>query len=170
MVKNSAAGETNDVTEENIQGGIAKIQSADNVIGFIPNAQARATGIIRAKFLKSRDSGAVGHYVDFTTDWKTLSFIPWSSEDGGGATTWRDNANSNLPSQNGKNQREFTKREKIPPPKNDVKSVKIIKESNDESDPPFDVDDDKSEPVSASSVIRGIKGRNKPHQKKIKLL
>ena len=36
LTHNSAAGDVSDVTEESIQGGISKIQSADNVLAFIP--------------------------------------------------------------------------------------------------------------------------------------
>lgn len=159
LLHNSAAGDTNDITEENIQGGISKIQAADNVIGFVPNAQARATGIMRAKFLKTRDSGGVGSYVDFKTDWSTLSFNPWSNEDGGGADNAQTHAYSNLPSQ----QKEYTRKEKPSIKRNSEKpSVKVKSNDNDISDD--------EETKSATSVIRGIKGRNKPHQKKIKLL
>jgi hypothetical protein len=160
LTHNSAAGDTNDVTEENIQGGISKIQAADNVIGFIPNAQARQTGVMRAKFLKTRDSGGVGSYVDFKTDWPTLSFNPWHSEDGGGAANWQQNAHSNLPSQTGSNQT-FQKQEKPVLKKKPMAEVK----SDDEDS------DDGEESKGAAGVIRGIKGKsNRPGAKKIKLV
>lgn len=76
LTHNSAAGDVADVTEESIQGGISKIQSADNVLAFVPNSGAREVGLLKAKWLKSRDSGAVGKYIMFKIDWSTLSFNP----------------------------------------------------------------------------------------------
>lgn len=118
---------------------------------------------MRAKFLKTRDSGGVGQYIDFKTDWSTLTFEPWNTENGGGASTWAGNANSNLPSQTGSNQREFKKVEK-PDLKATKKPIAEVK-----SDTEDDVDGEESS-VNPASVIRGIKGRTKPHQKKIKLV
>jgi hypothetical protein len=83
LTHNSAAGDVADVTEESIQGGISKIQSADNVIAFIPNAKSREMGILRAKMLKTRDSSGVGTYLTFKTEWKTLSFIPMEKDENG---------------------------------------------------------------------------------------
>ncbi len=139
--------------------GISKIQSADNVIGFIPNHLARGTGVMRAKFLKTRDSGGVGSYIDFKTDWATLTFEPWNTEQGGGAPNWAANANSNLPSQKGNNQREFKKLEKP-----DLKAKKSLAEVKS------DVDENIEDNGGTAKVIRGIKGRTSPMQKKIKLL
>jgi hypothetical protein len=84
LVHNSAAGDVSDVTEESIQGGISKIQSADNVLAFIPSSGAREVGILKAKWLKSRDSGAVGKYITFQIDWTTLSFDPVEHPDAHG--------------------------------------------------------------------------------------
>ncbi len=139
--------------------GISKIQSADNVIGFIPNHLARGTGVMRAKFLKTRDSGGVGSYIDFKTDWSTLTFEPLNTEQGGGASNWAANANSNLPSQKGNNQREFKKLEKP-----DLKAKKSLAEVKS------DVDENIEDNGGTAKVIRGIKGRTSPMQKKIKLL
>ena len=149
--------------------GISKIQAADNVIGFIPNAQARNTGVMRAKFLKTRDSGGVGSYVDFKTDWKTLTFEPWNSEQGGGAANWQANAHSNLPSQRGTN---ATFEKKTPPTlKKPTPTAKPLASVKSDTDEESDLtNNDNGEAKSASSVIRGIKGRNKPNAKKIKLL
>jgi|SRR5574344_278425 hypothetical protein len=159
LTHNSAAGDVADISEESIQGGISKIQSADNVIGFIPNHLARGTGVMRAKFLKTRDSGGVGSYIDFKTDWSTLTFEPWNTDQGGGAPNWAANANSNLPSQNGNNQREFKKLEKP-----DLKAKKSLAEVKS------DVDENNDDNGGTAKVIRGIKGRTSPMQKKIKLL
>jgi hypothetical protein len=161
LTHNSAAGDVADVTEENIQGGISKIQAADNVIGFIPNAHAREVGTIRAKFLKTRDSGGVGKYVDFKTEWSTLTFDPWHAEDGASAITSQTNLHSNLPSQKGNNERTFVKTTK-PDLKRKTKKPPSAAVKSDA--------DDNTEVKSASSVIRGIKGRTKPNQKKIKLV
>ncbi|RLC44416.1 MAG: hypothetical protein DRH57_09195 [Candidatus Cloacimonadota bacterium] len=84
LTHNSAAGDVSDVTEESIQGGISKIQSADNVLAFIPSSGARDVGILKAKWLKSRDSGAVGKYITFQIDWSTLSFDPIENPDAQG--------------------------------------------------------------------------------------
>ena len=139
LTHNSAAGDTADVSEENIQGGIAKIQSADNVLAFIPNSKNAELGMIRAKLLKTRDSAGVGAYVDFNTDWTTLTFIPRAIDE--------NNPKENNPTVHDstpKQLQQFTKLEK--PQHNDDKETK-----------------------SASSVIRGIKGKAS-HQKKVKLL
>lgn len=147
--------------------GISKIQSADNVIGFIPNAQSREVGVMRAKLLKTRDSSGVGQYVDFKVDWKTLSFNPWISEAGGGASTWQAHAHSNLPSQRGTNE-SFAKKPALKKPSDDIKPKAVVKSDADEESDLTNNDD--GEAKSASSVIRGIKGRNRPNSKKIKLL
>lgn len=162
LTHNSAAGDVADISEESIQGGISKIQSADNVIGFIPNHLARGTGVMRAKFLKTRDSGGVGSYIDFKTDWSTLTFEPWNTEQGGGAPNWAANANSNLPSQNGNNQREFKKLEKP-----NLKAKKSLAEVKSDADENIENNEDNG---GTAKVIRGIKGRTSPMQKKIKLL
>lgn len=162
LTHNSAAGDVADISEESIQGGISKIQSADNVIGFIPNHLARGTGVMRAKFLKTRDSGGVGSYIDFKTDWSTLTFEPWNSDQGGGASNWAANANSNLPSQNGNNQREFKKLEKP-----NLKAKKSLAEVKSDADENIENNEDNG---GTAKVIRGIKGRTSPMQKKIKLL
>jgi len=80
LTHNSGAGDQTEITEENIQGGISKIQAADNVVALIPNSQNREAGMIRMKLLKTRDSGGVGKYIDFHIDWSTLSFNPWDIE------------------------------------------------------------------------------------------
>jgi hypothetical protein len=80
LTHNSAAGNSEDVTEENVQGGIAKIQAADNVLALIPNSQERDIGRLSMKLLKTRDSGGVGSVITFKTDWSTLSFNPVMNE------------------------------------------------------------------------------------------
>jgi hypothetical protein len=80
LTHNSAAGNSDDVTEENVQGGIAKIQAADNVLALIPNSQERDIGRLSMKLLKTRDSGGVGSVITFNTDWSTLSFNPMMNE------------------------------------------------------------------------------------------
>ena len=114
---------------------------------------------MRAKFLKTRDSGGVGSYIDFKTDWSTLTFEPWNTEHGGGASNWAANANSNFASQKGNNQREFKKLEKP-----DLKAKKSLAEVKS------DVDENIEDTGGTAKVIRGIKGRTSPMQKKIKLL
>ena len=76
LTHNSAAGDVAEVTEESIQGGISKIQSADNVFAIIPDSSDRKRGLMRMKLLKTRDSGGVDTTVFFETDWETLSFVP----------------------------------------------------------------------------------------------
>ena len=160
------------MSKDNRNSGIAKIQSADNVLAFIPNAQSRTAGIIRAKLLKTRDSAGVGNYVDFRTEWATLSFIPWDSEQGGGAVNWQANAQSNLPSQKGTNVA-FEKKStpivlKKPTVAPAAKPLAFVKSDADEESDLTNNDSD--EPINASSVIRGIKGKSRPNSKKIKLI
>ena len=139
------------------------------MIGLIPNAQSREVGIIRAKFLKSRDSGAVGQYIDFKTDWKTLSFIPFMKEDGGGAPNWQANAHSNLPSQRGTNAT-FEKKPTLKKPETDNKPKAVVKADKEGVDADSDLtNNDDGEKKSTASVIKGIKGKPKLSAKKIKL-
>ena len=178
LTHNSAAGDTADITEENIQGGISKIQAADNVIGFIPNAQSREVGVLRAKFLKTRDSGGVGSYVDFKTDWKTLSFNPWLKEDGGGSMSFQSNAYSNLPSQKSENSYDkkssgsssYDKKPMLKKPSQDSTPKAIAKPNNEDVDADSSLtNEDDGEKKSTASVIKGIKGKIRPNAKKIKL-
>jgi len=161
LTHNSASGDTNDISEENIQGGIAKIQSADNVIAFIPNSMARERNVINAKILKSRDSSGVGGIITFKQDWSTLSFIPLDKDD---ATSddddvdWKSKSQSNIPKQTFiKNEKPILRRKPTTP------TTPI---------PSKPSDDTETEPVvkTATSVIRGIKGKNTLHRKKIKML
>jgi len=54
---------------------------------------------MRAKFLKTRDSGGVGTYVDFKVDWSTLTFEPWNTEGDDPITTYSNRQQSNIPSE-----------------------------------------------------------------------
>ena len=149
--------------------GISKLQSSDNVLAFIPNAQSREVGVLRAKLLKTRDSGGVGSYVDFKTDWKTLSFIPFMKEDGGGAPNWQANAHSNLPSQRGTNAT-FEKKPTLKKPEPDNKPKAVVKADKEGVDADSDLtNNDDGEKKSTASVIKGIKGKPKLSAKKIKL-
>ncbi len=94
LTHNSAAGDVADVTEESIQGGISKIQSADNVLAFIPSSGARDMHLMKAKWLKSRDSGAVGKYIMFKIDWSTLTFAPTDNPGDNNGNTPTININS----------------------------------------------------------------------------
>lgn len=44
------------------------------------------------KFLKTRDSSGVGHYVDFKTEWASLSFVPILDENGVKQSSWQGTA------------------------------------------------------------------------------
>lgn len=76
LTHNSAIGSVTDVTEEHVQGGISKLQTADNVLAIIPNAELRAQGLIKIKILKSRDSDGTGKTATFTVSWPTLTLTP----------------------------------------------------------------------------------------------
>jgi len=161
LTHNSAAGDTADITEENIQGGISKIQAADNVIGFIPNAQAREMGIMRAKFLKTRDSGGVGSYVDFKVDWSTLTFEPWNTEEGG-AVNFASHVQSNMPTSTGGMQK--TNKGKSKPNGSDLKRPSTPgaeAKSDDESD---------GQPKKARGIIKGLGAKKKSLNKSVKLV
>ncbi len=86
------------------------------------------------KFLKTRDSAGVGSYVDFITEWSTLSFNPVMEEEGGGASNWKENANSNHSTAN---EKKFEKKE---PSKPDLRTTnknrnKDVTKSSDEEKP-----------------------------------
>ncbi len=140
------------------------------MIGFIPNAQSREVGVLRAKFLKTRDSGGVGSYVDFKTDWRTLTFEPWRKEDGGGAPNWQSNAHSNLPSQKGSNATFEKKPAQTFKKPADEKPKALVKSDKEDVDADSDLtNNDDGEKKSTASVIKGIKGKPKLSAKKIKL-
>jgi len=154
LTHNSAAGETNDITEENIQGGISKIQAADNVLGFIPNSHAREVGIMRAKFLKTRDSGGVGAYIDFKVDWSTLTFAPFDAKSQGDGTYMPQVGNS---------QTSFSADQLKRTDKGKAKPKPQPKEDDIENE---DVDDDgksdESSGAKTKSVIKSLGGKKKP--------
>jgi hypothetical protein len=156
LVHNSASGDVADVSEENVQGGIAKIQSADNVLAFIPSSIARETGVLKAKLLKTRDSAGVGNSVYFKPHWPTLTFEPWVKEDGNYSQT--DSTNNTSKSSPKKSEKTFTKK---PTLKRTPKKVKAVAKSNSE-------EKDESPAVSPTSVIRGIKGK-RTTRKKVKM-
>lgn len=157
LTHNSAAGETNDISEENIQGGISKIQAADNVLGFIPNAQARDVGIMRAKFLKTRDSGGVGACVDFKVDWSTLTFEPYDAKSQGDGTYRPSSPETAISADYLKR---TTKGKAQPKP-----------EPKDNSDDNTDVDEEApSSGKKTKSVIKSLGGKKKAFgSKKVKL-
>ena len=143
-----------DITEENIQGGISKIQAADNVLGFIPNSHAREVGIMRAKFLKTRDSGGVGAYIDFKVDWSTLTFAPFDAKSQGDGTYMPQVGNS---------QTSFSADQLKRTDKGKAKPKPQPKEDDIENE---DVDDDgksdESSGAKTKSVIKSLGGKKKP--------
>lgn len=182
LTHNSAAGDTNDVSEENIQGGIAKIQAADNVMAFIPSSTERDVGGLTAKMLKTRDSGGVGQYINFKTDWPSLSFNPWdkkadqngNGDDGKSADVneadWKAQKKARQEKQAQKNERlakQISKKSK--------ENKSTSPESNDtEPVTPNPIDDEKP-PLSKMDAIRGVKNTkgmliNKTGQKRVKLM
>jgi len=142
LTHNSAAGDVADVTEESVQGGISKIQAADNVLALIPNSQARAVEMLRIKFLKTRDSAGVGHTVDFKTEWATLSFIPKMDENGNKQSSWQGTPRPINPA-TGTNEKRFEK-----------------PSDNEDSDDNSDNDTPKTE-FSAAAALRRAGGPNK---------
>ena len=135
LTHNSAAGDTGDITEENIQGGISKIQSADNVVAFIPNSKIRDTGMITAKLLKTRDSSGVGSTVTFSTDWATLSFIPVDNID-----------NPSMPPQ------PYETKNVYQPKQHDIGRIQ-------KNEKEFDLADGDEKPRSAGSIINNVKSK-----------
>lgn len=167
LVHNSAAGETNDVTEENIQGGISKIQAADNVLGFIPNAQARDMGIMKAKFLKTRDSGGVGAYIDFKVDWSTLTFAPFDAKgEGGMSFPSANNQNTSLSADQLKKTDKGKAKPKPKPKDDDIDNEDIDDNGSNGSNGLGE-----SSGTKTKSVIKSLGGKKKPFgQKKVKLI
>ena len=70
----SGAGENDDVSEENIQGGLSKVQTCDNMFAMIPNNVSKELGIINCKIFKARSSNCAGQYFKLQIDWTTLTF------------------------------------------------------------------------------------------------
>ena len=70
----TGAGENTEVSEENLQGGISKIQTCDNMFAMIPMSTSREVGNIRCKVFKARNAPCAGHYFNWSVDWNTLSF------------------------------------------------------------------------------------------------
>ena len=162
LVHNSAAGETNDVTEENIQGGISKIQAADNVLGFIPNAQARTAGLMKAKFLKTRDSGGVGKIISFQVDWSTLTFSP-IDVDSSDPNSFNLTTSNSAPSLTA-DQLKRTTKGKAKPKEDNIENEDNTKTESTEQ---------KSKETTKSkttSVIKKLGGRKKFSEKKVKLV
>jgi len=158
LTHNSAAGDVADISEENIQGGISKIQAADNVIGFIPNAQSREMGIMRAKFLKTRDSSGVGSTVDFKVDWSTLTFEPWDTtgENDPAVLNYAAQAQNAAQSLNTDQPLRKTTKGKKKPSGSDLKgnSGAVVK-SDDEDD------DSSTSGKKTKGIIKGLGGKKK---------
>jgi hypothetical protein len=55
-----ATREQKSLDQAHIQGGISKINTADNVVAIYPSAQAKARGEMIFKFIKTRSSNGVG--------------------------------------------------------------------------------------------------------------
>jgi len=166
LTHNSAAGDVADISEENIQGGISKIQAADNVIGFIPNAQSREMGVMRAKFLKTRDSSGVGSYVDFKVDWSTLTFAPWDTNGDSDVATLNPAAHAQNASQ-GTNIQKTTKG-KAKPSGGDLRGNKSgISGASSQSD---SEGDSTTSGKKTKGIIKGIGGKKRSLNKDVKLL
>jgi len=70
----TASGENDEPSEENLQGGISKVQTCDNMIAMIPNNKSRELGFIRCKVFKARNAPCAGQYFDWKVHWETLWF------------------------------------------------------------------------------------------------
>lgn len=81
----TAAGENDEPTEENIQGGISKIQTCDNMFAMIPKSKNMDTSIITCKVFKSRNAPCAGKYFRWNVDWSTLTFKDWDPNKAGGS-------------------------------------------------------------------------------------
>ena len=66
--------EANEVSEENIQGGISKLQTCDNMFAMIPSSVSRDINVINCKVFKARNAPIAGRYFSFLVDWDSLSF------------------------------------------------------------------------------------------------
>lgn len=66
--------EANEVSEENVQGGISKLQTCDNMFAMIPSSASRDVNIIQCKVFKARNAPIAGKYFQFLVDWSTLTF------------------------------------------------------------------------------------------------
>ena len=100
LTHNSGFVDSSDISLESIQGGISKAQSADNILGIVPDKKARENGYIIMKFLKTRDSGGVEKRVRFNVDWETLSFIPEISDENIMEINDKDNTEDNTENDN----------------------------------------------------------------------
>ena len=74
----SGAGENDDVSEENIQGGLSKVQTCDNMFAMIPNNASKELGIIKCKIFKARNANCAGQYFTLKTDFTTLTFSDYN--------------------------------------------------------------------------------------------
>ena len=114
-------------------------------------------GVMRAKFLKTRDSGGVGAYIDFKVDWSTLTFSPFDAKsqgDGTFSTSGLTNPSTALSA----NQLKKTDKGKAKP------------KPKDDSDDNEDIDTEESSGAKTKSVIKSLGGKKKPFgQKKVKL-
>ena len=108
---------------------------------------------MRAKFLKTRDSGGVNSYVDFKVDWSTLTFAPWNSENGGGAESFSSHVQNNMPAVNNSGSMQKTTKGKAKPKGNDLKrpSTGAVAKSDEE-----DV-----APKKPRGIIKGLGGKKK---------
>ncbi len=66
--------EANEVSEENVQGGISKLQTCDNMFAMIPSSVSRDINVINCKVFKARNAPIAGRYFSFLVDWDSLSF------------------------------------------------------------------------------------------------
>ena len=117
---------------------------------------------MRAKFLKTRDSGGVGSYVDFKVDWSTLTFDPWNSENGGGAESFSSHVQSNMPNTNTSGGMQKTNKGKAKPSGSDLKrpSTGASSKSDEEED---------GAPKKPRGIIKGLGGK-KTLNKTVKLV
>jgi len=152
------------VTEENVQGGISKIQAADNVIALIPDSTTRQAGMMRAKILKSRDSSGVGKYIQFQAKWSTLTFEPFENENDDDSNQYKGSNKKNNNETKEFSRREPNKNKKMDLRRDSKKKV-ILSEDN-----PVEKNNNEKKVNNTRSVIKNLKGRNKPYQKIVKSL
>jgi len=110
--------------------------------------------VMRAKFLKTRDSGGVGTYIDFRVDWPTLTFSPFDAKSEGDGTY--STAGLTNPSTT------------VQLKRTDKGKAKPKPKETDDSDDNEDVDAPSG--IKTKSVIKNLGGKKKPFgQKKVKL-
>lgn len=90
-----SALEAENINQGHIQGGISKVNTADNLIAIIQSEQMRAAGEYMFEFAKTRNSNGVGQTVLLT--WNPISLRITNVGPGGGLQLNKKSANNPSP-------------------------------------------------------------------------